>query len=255
MDQTNVQYRGDLARTPLPEVLATIHRYKVPGVIECSRGVETKNIFIDDGNIIFATSSNLADALGIRLLQQGRITSSALDDSVRRLQSSGKRQGALLVEMGAIEPKELYTAVREQVQSIVWSIFEWEEGRVVFSPGRDRSGELIKLNIPTRQAILHGVRRVRDARMLVSRMGTKATVFHRNPAEDVGDLLFPPEAERLYRHVDGRRSLVELTNTPPLTAVQNARLLYGFFALDLISVKSPIKVQVKTAGFRHGGRE
>lgn len=253
MDQSNAQYRGDLSRTPLPEVLATIHRYKVPGVIECSRGVETKSIYIDNGNIIFATSSNLSDALGMRLLQQGRITREVLDESVRRLQFRGKRQGALLVEMGALEPKELYVAVREQVQAIVWSIFEWEEGKVVFSPGRERSEELIKINIPTRQAILLGVRRVRDARILVSRMGTKTTVFHRNSDEEVGDLLFPPEAGRLLRQVDGRRSLFDLTNTPPLTAVQNARLLYGFFALNLITVKSPIKIQVKTAGARYRG--
>jgi hypothetical protein len=86
-------------------------------------------------------------------------------------------------------------------------------------------------------------------------MGTKATVFERNPAEEVGDLLFPPEAEKLLRQVDGRKSLVELTNTPPLTAVQNARLLYGFFALHLIAVKAPIKIQVKTAGVRHGGSQ
>ncbi len=256
MDQTDIQYRGDLSRTPLPEVLATIHRYKVPGVIHCSRGVETKNIFIDGGNIIFATSSNLSDALGLRLLQQGRITREVLDESVRRLQSEGKRQGALLVEMGALGPKELYLAVREQVQAIVWSIFEWEEGKVIFTPGRERSEELIKLNIPTRQAILHGVRRVRDAKMLVTRMGTKATVFNRNPAADTADLLFPPEAEKLYRLIDGRTSLQELTNIPPLTAAQNARILYGFFALELIMVKSPIKVQVRTAGgVRYRGGE
>lgn len=255
MDQTNIQYRGDLARTPLPEVLATIHRYKVPGVIECSRGVETKNIFIDGGNIIFATSSNLADALGLRLLEHGRITREVFDESVRRLQTRGKRQGALLVEMGALEPKELYVAVREQVQAIVWSIFDWEEGKVVFSPGRERSGEIIKLNIPTRQAILHGVRRVRDARMLVARMGNKTTVFHRNPAEESADLVFPSEAEELYRQVDGRKSLGELTNTPPLSPVQNARLLYGFFALDLIEVNTPIRIQVRTSGVRHGGTQ
>ena len=254
MQPQTLQYRGDLSKTPLPEVLAIIHRYKVPGVIQCTRGVETKSVFIDDGNIIFATSTNLADALGQRLLQQGRITRGVLDESVRRLQSEGKRQGAVLVEMNVLQPKELYVAVREQVQAIVWSLFEWEQGQVLFNPGRERSAELIKLNIPTRQAVLQGVRRVRDARMLVSRMGTKTTVFQRNASADVSDLLFSDDAERLFRAVDGRKSLFELTNTPPLAPVQNAKLLYGFFALELIAVKAPIKVQVKTPGFQFRGQ-
>lgn len=254
MQPPTLQYRGDLARTPLPEVLAIIHRYRVPGVIECTRGVETKNVFIDDGNIIFATSSNLADALGQRLLQKGLITREVLDESVRRLQSEGKRQGTVLVEMNVLQPKELYAAVREQVQAIVWSLFEWEDGKVLFNPGRERSAELIKLNIPTRQAVLQGVRRVRDARMLVSRMGTKATIFQRNSAADTSDLLFSPEAEALFNAIDGRKSLFELTSTPPLSAVQNAKLLYGFFALELIAVKAPIKVQLKTPGVQFRGR-
>ena len=31
------EYRGDLGVTPLPEILATIHRYRVPGVVIASR--------------------------------------------------------------------------------------------------------------------------------------------------------------------------------------------------------------------------
>jgi hypothetical protein len=249
---SRLEYRGDLAQTPLPEVLATIHRYAAPGAIECHRGVETKNILIDEGRIIWANSNNLADSLGYRLLEQGRIERGALDESVRRLHAEGgKRQGAILVDMKLLEPKDLFVAVHEQVQSIVWSIFEWTEGEVVFRPGRDGQEELIKLNIPIRRAILQGVPRVRDAKLLVSRMGTRTTVLQRLATPDE-ELKFGPDEIRLWSALDGKTSLFDLTQIEGLPPSQNAKILYAFHALGLTGPKVPIKVQVKTTLTRYG---
>ncbi|HVT04056.1 MAG TPA: DUF4388 domain-containing protein [Thermoanaerobaculia bacterium] len=243
-------FRGDLAQTPLPEVLITIHRYRAPGVVECVRDGETKRIFIDEGNIIFATSSNVADSLGDRLLQQGVITKTQYEESVVRLaEGKGvKRQGAILVEMRALEPKDLFVSVRKQVQEVVWSVFCWEHGTVAFQPGRDRNREFIKLNIPTRQAVLQGVRSVPDPRFLLQRVGKKTTILMRLSDADFSNLTFSPEEEQLLRGVDGKKSFFDLTNTPPLSPLENAKILYAFFALRLVGVKAlkQIKVQVKT---------
>jgi hypothetical protein len=241
-------FKGNLSQTPLPEVLNTIHRYKAPGVVECILGDELRKIYIDEGNIIFATSSNIDDSLGIRLLKQGIINTSQFDESVRRLKESGvKRQGVILVEMRAIEPKQLFLAVREQVQSIVWSVFEWSDGMVSFTPGREKAQEFIKLNIPTRQAVIQGVRRINDARSLVSRMGKKATVLTRVSDADFANLILLPEEQVQYDLVDGKKALFELVQYGPLAPAENAKILYAFFALKLIEVKesSAIKVKVR----------
>lgn len=239
-------FKGDLSQTPLPEVLVTIHRYKAPGVVECVRPGETKHIFIDEGNIIFATSTNIADSLGIRLLQQGIISQAQFDESVEKLKESGaKRQGVILVEMRAIEPKQLFVSVKEQVQDIVWSVFEWAEGTVSFQPGRDRTQEFIKLNFPTRQAVIQGVRRIADARTLVARMGKKATVFARVPDADFSNLALTPEEQVQYELVDGKKALYELIQYGPLAPAENAKILYALFALRLVEVKETAGIKVK----------
>ncbi|MBI2213534.1 MAG: DUF4388 domain-containing protein [Acidobacteria bacterium] len=242
-------FKGDLSQTPLPEVLVTIHRYKVPGVVECVRGDETRQIFIDEGNIIFATSTNIDDSLGVRLLKQGLITNAQFDESVTRLKESGaKRQGVILVEMRAIEPKQLFVSVKEQVQDIVWSVFEWAEGSVSFQPGRERAQEFIKLNIPTRQAVIQGVRRIADARTLVNRMGKKATILAPVPAADFSNLTLTPEEQVQYELVDGTKALYELIQYGPLAPAENAKILYALYALKLIQVKElagGVKVKVR----------
>lgn len=238
-------FRGDLAQMPLPEILVTIHRYKAPGIITCARDAETKQIFVDGGRIIFATSSNVADSLGDRLLRDGIITREQYDESVRRIRE-GKRQGAILVEMGAIQPKQLFVNVRDQVQEIVWSIFAWNSGTATFEAGRERTTEFIKLNLSIPQAVLQGVRLVPDPRALLARLGSKTTLLVRTPDGDYSELALSSEEQALIERIDGKTPLVDLTNSGDLPPAVNARLLYAFFALRLVAVKPPniIKVQV-----------
>ena len=44
----------------------------------------------------------------------------------------GKRQGKVLVEMGALSPKDLWEGVQFQIREIVYSLFQWEDGHVPF---------------------------------------------------------------------------------------------------------------------------
>ena len=63
---------------PLAEVLVKIHRYRAPGRVDCRRGDEVKRIYLDHGQIIFATTNQLAESLGDKLLREGRITRRAV---------------------------------------------------------------------------------------------------------------------------------------------------------------------------------
>lgn len=245
-DENKGLFRGDLSQTPLPEMLVTIHRYKAPGVIGVVMGDQVRRIYIDGGNIIFATSNNLDDSLGVRLMRKNLITREQFDESVRRLKQSGaKRQGAILVEMAAIDPKALFTEVKEQVESIVWSAFEWTAGYASFEPGTQLSDEFIKLNIPARQAVMQGVRRVRDARELVSRIGKKQTVLEQVPNADFSNLMIASEEQVQYDLVDGKAPFVDLIQLGPLAPAENAKILYALFALKLISVKQSEGLKVK----------
>lgn len=246
---SNLLYQTDLAQTPLPEILVTIHRYRAPGMVECQRGAEVKTIHLDGGQIIFATSNQIRDSLGDKLLSEGKITRAQYDESVRRLATTGKRQGTILTEMRVLEPRDLFVALRDQIQEIVWSVFAWDSGTVGFAPGRDRQREFVKLRFPVPEAILQGVRRMPDPRALITRLGAKTTLFERtgNVVEEFfSDNAAFADATRLLELVDGSRTLFELVQSPPLSGADNARVLYALFALQLIAVKQPLKVQVRT---------
>lgn len=256
MDDTSAprfEYRSDLSGTPLPEVLLTIHKYRVPGTIDCSRDEERKSIYIDQGNIIFATSSETSDSLGDRLLAKGVISQQQYDESVSRLQAPGnrKRQGTILVEMGALQPRELFVSVLDQVQAIVWSVFEWETGAVTFAPGRDKHTEFIKLSIPTPEAVLEGVRHRGDPKRLLGRIGKRTTVVERTSGRPPEDLSLEPSEMEFLESVDGKKTLADIVAAGPVPPPQAARLLYAFFILGLLRHREPTKVQFRTVGRKY----
>jgi hypothetical protein len=239
-------YQTDLAQTSLPEILVKIHRYRVPGVLEFRRGDEMKRVFFDKGRIIFATTNQLTESLGDKLVRLGRITQDEYDESVRRMKITGKRHGVTLVEMTLLTAEEMFNFVREQIEEIVLSIFSWTTGTVAFTPGRDKNLEFVKVDISVPSAVLRGARLIPDAKALVAKLGTRTTLFERATTE-IEDIVLNDDEQRLLAAVDGRRALGDLVNVPPLHAAENARILYAFSALGMIAPHEPrgVKVQVK----------
>ena len=134
------QYRGDLRQTALPEMLAIIQQARVAGVIEAVLGDVTKRIFLENGYVVHASSSDLADSLGGFLRRVGKLSEADFRSAMAKRAASGQRLGELLIEQGTFSPAQVFQAIREHVEGIVWSLFAWEEGDVTFNIGPFEEG-------------------------------------------------------------------------------------------------------------------
>jgi hypothetical protein len=230
------QYRGDLGATPLPKVLATIHRYGVPGVITARRPDIVKKIFLDTGKVVFATSSDMEDALGAFLVRRGLITPADLEESGRRIAFGGKRQGEVLVDMGVLDPPAIAAAILDQVSGVLWSVFDWDSGEVTFEVGRFRAEEKVQMDLPIDRVIREGIMKVANPKSLVKQLGPSWTIL-----EAVAGATLPPDIspdERTFlSFVDGRTPFVDLCRKGPGDAATNARLLFLFYCHDLVRRK------------------
>jgi hypothetical protein len=263
------QYRGDLSQTALPEILYTIHRFQVPGVIEASRDGALKRVYIKEGNVVHASSSDREDSLGNYLLRSGTLTQEVFDHTMSERERLNIRYGELLVERGILAPAEIYRVIRQQIESIVWSLFDWQDGAVIYSIGDFREPDSVRIQLPMPQVILQGIKRAPNAKAMVARLGRKETVFE--PCyriEDVIEAALDAGEYSLLSRVDGRRTLYEVCTQGPGGAAENAKAMYAFYVLQLIrpaaaappEVPGPrreestgaIKIRFKTTGDRFG---
>lgn len=232
---SNFEFRESLEDMSLSEMFANIHRHKVPGLFEVSREGVTKHIYIREGFVFHATSTDPADRLGSLLYRQGKLEREDLKETLTAQKGLDQRIGQVLVERDLIAPGELYRAIRSQTEVIVWSVFSWQTGDVTFRIGEFNQPMMIKIHLPIRQVIVQGVKKIPDARSLVSRLGKRSSVFKPTYCtEDLVEVALDTDEYALLRLVDGRRTLYEICTAGPFGVSENARLLYAFNILRLI---------------------
>ena len=252
------KYRGNLAQATLPEMLHTIDRFRVPGVVEVRRGGVIKRVYIRDGYIIHASSSDRKDSLGDYLLRAEIVPKAALESVARLRQSSNKRLGVLLIEREILAPGEVFESIRKQIESIVWSLFYWQDGEVTFGVGALEEEEMVQIQLPIKRVIIQGIKSAPDAKPLVTRLGSKDTVLE--PCFDVEDLVetgLDQDDYKLLRRVNGSRTLYQLCGEGSRAPAEAAKLLYAFQVLKLVrrgnaqrAGGGPLKIKLGTSGDR-----
>jgi hypothetical protein len=243
------EYRGDLGVTPLPEILGTIGRYRVPGMLELSSGTRARCVYFDGGAVIFASSAEPEVRLGTYLIRQG-LPEDAVSSAEERLAGDSVRLGQVLLRLELVDPATLKAAVAEQVRAILWGAFEWDSGEAVLEIGPRQDGHAVRLDLSIPELTIEGIRRTQSVRRFVDRLGSGQSLLERTgiPAPES---LFGPGEARLLDLVDGRTPLKILCQTGPGSEKENARALYAFFCLDLVRVREGAgvrKLQWKTDG-------
>jgi hypothetical protein len=149
---------GRLDEQDLPELVQELSRERWTGTLRVERADNRIGIVIENGRLVFASSSNADYRLGPRLLRRGVITLRQMEDAGRAI-SPGRRFGTVLVDNGILEPKELARGVIDQTRDIILLPFRWNIGRYRLEPGPP-AGEAITLNISTPQLILDGIAQI-----------------------------------------------------------------------------------------------
>ena len=244
------EYRGDLAVTPLPEILATIERYRVPGSLSIESGSRHRCIYLDRGVVVFATSDEPEVRLGTYLIRHGTLPEDVVQNAEARLAGDGLRLGQILIRLELLDQATLDGAIEEQVRTILWGAFDWESGEVVFEVGSRRGDEAIRIDLPIAEVIVDGIRRARSVRRFIERLGTGLSVLEKS-SNEIPDGLFTSDEEEFRDLVDGKTPVQFLCQRGPATVAENARTLYAFFCLDFVRIKEPTgvrKLQWKTDG-------
>ena len=152
---------GNLRDTSLPDLLEAFRQKKATGTLVLERGAIAKSVFIRDGQIVFATSTETADRLGETLVRMGKLSRAELDRALNLAAKSAgmKKIGAILVENGLLPPKELFNGLKTQVKDIIFSLFTWNDGTYRFDARFP--ADTIQLQINIQELITEIIERIR----------------------------------------------------------------------------------------------
>jgi len=145
-----------LSQKAFPKALAEAYQRKETGALVVRAGEITKNVFLEGGSVIFASSNDRNDRLGEMLVRRGVISITDFLQSSDKV-VPGKRFGTILIETGILTAEQLVWAVKEQVKEIVFSLFGELFVSYKFEPHANAGDEVITLNINTPELIRQGI--------------------------------------------------------------------------------------------------
>jgi len=230
--------QGDLSRIQLPDVLSFIAMIRATGKLTLRNGQLDRTIIWKDGEIVFANSNSPEHSLGQFLLRNGKINQAQYDESKRRVTPT-MRHGKVLVQMGAISPKDLWWGVKNQVLEIIYSLFTWKEGTFGFYESVEEIAmERIVLSINTSSVIMEGIRRLDETARIKEKITSLEMVFMKVPGEqpDPEALDMSDHEIEVYNRIDGRLTIRELIGLSEMTEFEVTRILFQLVSARLIEV-------------------
>ena len=227
--------RGEL-RDNLPSLIAAFYVARETGELGVQRGKVKKVVYFEDGMPVFAMSNLLSDRFGQFLVRVGKVTPEQVQDLAGE---SGRRTGDLLVERGILKETERLYYVGQQVKSILYSLFAWEEGTYVLSFRARARSETIKLDLHPANLVMRGIKKLykpERLRLLISPedrlIPSVGGVFQLHEVE-----LERWEAELLPK-VDGTRTMAELQALSGRPEHMLRGFLMGLLSLDILERRS-----------------
>jgi antitoxin component HigA of HigAB toxin-antitoxin module len=229
--------QGDLSRVHLPDVLSFVSMIRRSGKLVLRSSAMERTLVWKDGDIVFATSNSPEDSLGLFLLRNGKISQQQYDESKRRV-TAQVRHGKLLVQMGAISPKDLWWGVKNQALDIIYQLFHWQSGTFEFVETMEEiSSEKIVLSLHTSSVIMEGIRRLDESARIREKVPNLDVVFMKIPGvtPDFDALEMSDSEVAVYNDIDGMRSVRHLiAQANDLTEFDVTRILFQLVSARLI---------------------
>jgi curved DNA-binding protein CbpA len=229
---------GNLKHFPLSDIFLGLQRSEKTGILEMKNSPILKKIYIKNGDMIFATSNQEEDRLGEVLVKAGKLTLEQYYQSIESMKKTGKRQGAVLVELGYLKPKDLIWAVTHQVEEIILSLFQWKDGEFEFKEVALPSEEVIILKLSAANLIYRGIKRIDNFTYLKDGFFPMDAVpdYSADPMDLFQDIRLEPQDKEILFLIDGSRNVQGILSLSPLDNLQTMKMLYALMNAKLIEI-------------------
>jgi hypothetical protein len=248
---------GDLADRDMPLLLGRAFTEGVTGRLRIRNERTEKSIYFEAGLPVMAASEDPADRMLAMLVREGAIDTRQYEEAVRVVDATGRKVGAVLVDLGFLRSDELLPAVRRHYESIILSLFCWTAGTCLVDPGVTAGPDRTRLLRHPALLVREGLDRGYPAERLALRLGTGRNVFLLDNSTNAADITAQVVTERAEARVpmlfDGVHSLEEVARASGLL---EAAVLKIALTLSCFGALRPVDADgAGRGGVRVGARD
>ena len=226
--------RGEL-KDNLPSLINAFYQSQETGELGVHRGKVKKVVYFEKGQPVFALSNVVTDRFGQFLVRVNKINEAQLKQAAGTAATTKRRTGEVLVEMGVLKETERLYYVGQQVKSVIYSLFGWEDGIYELAFRRRAQDESIKLDIHPANLIMRGIKKLYKPERLRRLLAPEDRVLPSlQPAYTLSEIDLEKWEAELLPKVDGTRTVAEIVAIAGRPEHVVHGFLYGLVALSVL---------------------
>ena len=233
---------GKLGDITVTDLLSFYNMFRKNGSILFTLKSGNKELFFEDGEVVYAQSSFVNENLPEVLYDLGKINQTTLK-KIHEVGGTNLSVGKVLVDKAVITTKDLWLASRQQVESIVFNLFSFQEGSFCFLPSKIDQEKVVRLSMNTQNLIMEGLRRVDERALYMRDIRSLDSV----PvlSEQRGQKLDENEELLVDLIRDDRANVKEILRLSGLGEFEALRTLYLLLRKKVVSLEDPVVAEAK----------
>jgi hypothetical protein len=136
---------GDFLTMSLKDVVSHLGNRRVSGVLRVHRGGVFKELTIQDGSVISASSNQPREYLGQFLINMGHLTEDQLGRAFESQRETDIRLGKVLVLKGMVPEQTVQNMLSLKFREMLLDAFQWDDGEFQF--------EVLEEKIPSAEGL------------------------------------------------------------------------------------------------------
>ncbi|HVQ30552.1 MAG TPA: DUF4388 domain-containing protein [Vicinamibacteria bacterium] len=249
---------GTIKDFGLPDIFQLIGLQRKTGILTLTSETESITVTFENGMVVMADSSSkrLEDRIGNVLVKQGKLGQDRLEEALDVQRQTLQRLGHILTTNSFITSKDLKEALQTQVSQIVFRVFRWRDGHYNFNATVSVDFDRENFNPMSADFILmEGIRMVDEWPIIEKKIPSMDIVFRtvvdpsmievgggqaegdskRAAASASNKIRLSAEEERIYRKVDGIRTVQAVIDSTGLGEFDVCRTLYDLLNRNIVA--------------------
>lgn len=250
---------GTIRDFGLPDIFQLIGLQRKTGILTLKNEKDQVTVAFENGMVVAADSSTkrLEDRLGNVLVKQGKLSKERLDDALQTQKATLQRLGHVLTTQNAITVKDLKEAITVQISQLVFKVFRWRDGEYHFAPTDTVDYDRENFAPMSSDFILmEGIRMLDEWPIIEKKIPSMDIVFRtavdpntievavsdaaggdakHSAASASNKIRLSRDEERVFRKVDGTRTVQGIVDSSGLSEFDTCRILFDLLNRNLIS--------------------
>ena len=227
----NLEIYGSLSEHPLAELLVEIRQIRLNGSLRLDNGKQKAIIYFDAGDVVFAVSNSRQHRLYELLLRENIVNKQQLLDIPDFTDDLALSKNLLKNDLlGQMDVNALFS---HQIVEILRSVFDWQEGKWIFSPHIRVKGD-IRFTIDLPQILIEYARNLSPS-TIIRRFKSLRELFSVKSAMPVQVNLLPAEAFVFSRFENSSLNVEKMSVLSGAAEDETLKILYTLWLGGFIS--------------------